>query len=73
MTEPQIVLLKKTHDLDLERAVYKAKWVKYTLETQHCRCGGKYQYFTRNRHVATNKHIKYLISVKNQILISKGM
>jgi hypothetical protein len=73
MTEPQIVLIKKTPELDLECAVYKAKWTKYTLETQHCRCGGKYSHYTRNRHVSTNKHIKYLISVKNQKLFSKGM
>ena len=73
MSEPQVILIKKTAELDLEYSVYKAKWLKYTLETQHCKCGGKYSHYTRARHVSTNKHIKYLISVKNQILISKGM
>jgi rRNA maturation protein Nop10 len=72
MTDPQIVLIKKTPELDLEYAVHKAKWTKYTLETQHCRCGGKYSHYTKARHVSTNKHIKYLISVKHKKLISVG-
>ena len=73
MTEPQVILIKKTPELDLECAFYKAKWLKYTLQTQHCKCGGKYQHYSRSRHESTHKHIKYLISVKNQKLFSKCM